>query len=875
MFVKSIFFIIITIFVCNVDNDVFAKSGLSSNEQPQNKNDISNSSISYSSNIQSNIISGEIIQTTQPDANQINEDEMADYNENNITKSINEIQNPDKTKDNDKDNQINKIKSLDIEADKIEIKGSSLMYKKSINNKSKNDVVVFADKNVVVTTDNGSKIRSDNAIINSINKTAEFKGNINADLYSSNQSSGNYINLKANEMLLFNSIDNIFINKGMITIKTVNNRSFITGDVIEKNKNKFIISNSVISGCEIDFCKKQLLPWSFKASKTVFDRDKNSLDMQNAVFTFYNVPVFYLPYFKMNINKNRKYIEDQKILVLREQTGIGLTLYPVLKEKTLGYKLTPGFELYNNFSFFQYAPIQQTTLSDATKKLMRRENNLSLKIKKHTEDNGFVLKSRFTKDYIPNNQQIVEKNQKENRYYLQFSGINQLTKNSNIEYKFSKVSDIFFIAKYDGVFDPYYKTSIAYQKYNEQKNSFFAINTQDFKNISLALSSNAQETTILPQIIFNKSFSKNDNRITKQILDRYSTLNFSSDSMNIANRDGLLTTRLNNSLQYTKKLPISGYRIVSLGVKGSNTIYNYNNFNNYKLYTTKNENIKFNNHITYFDFNMSSALPLFKKTKMLTIGIEPKIVMNYNPFNSNKSTILNQDSKIGFLNPSGMFLNSILTGYDRVEDGFRASYGVTLSSILNPNYIFNLFNKIHYQNNSNSGVFLTISQRYNNYSNNTLYYMPYLQNGLNGYSLDFLLKYGILDFQTQNITKTSSNFDSKFLSNKLSLDLKYFKFSGGQEFLSLDYFALNPITSDIRSMFYSIDFKPTKNYFVRQYVSRQSIVNSPGEYTTVTILSINHQSSCLLYSLGLQTISQTQIRSQQNQQFVFSFQLLL
>jgi|GEM_PF-3218231 len=781
------------------------------------------------------------------------------------------------TKKTPQKKQPQQINSIDLEADSLSIFGKSLVYnpndkktQKPINTQKTNDAIIVAQNNAVATTDNGSVIRADKITVNSSNKTAEFKGNINADIISDDPAAAGTINLKSDEMIAFNSLDSMFLQNALISYTSGLGTAYIKGDFIEKDKNKFIISNSVISSCETKRCEKNILPWSFTASTTTFDNEKKTAEMQNFRFKLYNVPVFYLPFVKANLSNNRRYIEEQKVIALRNQSGIGLTLYPILKEKTYGYKILPHFELYNGFSFFNAIPIKQLQTNNTTNNLaIYRQNNFGINAKKRTETSNFKLKSRFSKDYIPNvpTQQVLNTN-KENRYYVQFNGNNELAPKQNsiarIDYEFSKVSDIYFVAKYDGMFDPYYSTNIKYQKHNTAQKSFFNINAQQFQNISLALSGSVQEPRILPQVLFNKTFTKKD----APLLDENSYINYSSDNLNILNKQGMISTRLSNSLEYSRKTAIMGYKLANVGVRGVSNVYGYQSMQNYESVLLTETNKKYGgnsqNQISYLDFNFSAASPLKKRTKFATLGIEPKLAVNYNPSDSNKENILNQDSSTGYLNPSNIFSNNSVAGFDKTEDGLRATYGVTLSSV------FNKYNK-----SGADGVFFTLAQRYNNYNKGTVQQMSYLSNGFNGYSTDLKIKYSIFTLDSQNVTKSASDFNSKFLLNRAAVNFKYLNVSAGSYTMSQDYFSLSPINGDIRSTFYIIAFKPIKSYFIEQMVARNSIVNSPGNYSTTTRLSINYKSDCLIYSLGLQTTTATQTQSQQAQQFIFTFQLML
>jgi hypothetical protein len=209
---------------------------------------------------QNNLIFNDTTKIHQPHVSEITQDDMSDYKTNKIIESIpdnkkqstqelnkQQDQSYEKT-ENAKTNQKSKIKndslinSIDIEAEKIEISGDGLVLGK----KSKQNAIFNAKNNVVLTTDNSSVIKSDSVVINSMNKTLEFKGNIDASLISPDPKINGKITMYGDEMVMFNSLDTFYIKNSTIKSETQTGTSYIKGDFIERNNGKFIISNSVV-----------------------------------------------------------------------------------------------------------------------------------------------------------------------------------------------------------------------------------------------------------------------------------------------------------------------------------------------------------------------------------------------------------------------------------------------------------------------------------------------------------------------------------------------------------------------------------------------------------------------------------------------------
>ncbi|MCR9212613.1 MAG: LPS assembly protein LptD [Proteobacteria bacterium] len=147
---------------------------------------------------------------------------------------------------------------------------------------------VIASGNVVIVQ--GERVlKADRLIYNVKEDTIRAEGNI-----SLTEPSGDIV--FANEMDLQNELKTGAIKN--IRVLFTDNSRLAAHDAIKIDENKTVMTRAVFSTCRLCEEDPEQPPlWQIKAEKVEHDREDKTVTYRNAVLEFFNVPVFYTPYF--------------------------------------------------------------------------------------------------------------------------------------------------------------------------------------------------------------------------------------------------------------------------------------------------------------------------------------------------------------------------------------------------------------------------------------------------------------------------------------------------------------------------------------------------------------------------------------------------
>lgn len=168
-----------------------------------------------------------------------------------------------------------------VNAQKIQIMASSF---------EKNNNLLFLNNNVVVISDNYFA-KAKRAIYNEESKVLELFEDVFINSQNANSIS-DYARVDlANKSTEFK---NVFLSDLILELWLKSNHSCYTNNVLK-------VDNSILSSCEVDNPI-----WSFKFSSGEYNQESKDLSIKNVIFRIKNIPVFYFPYLRINMDNTRK-----------------------------------------------------------------------------------------------------------------------------------------------------------------------------------------------------------------------------------------------------------------------------------------------------------------------------------------------------------------------------------------------------------------------------------------------------------------------------------------------------------------------------------------------------------------------------------------
>ncbi|WP_341764759.1 LPS assembly protein LptD [Candidatus Providencia siddallii] len=420
-----------------------------------------------------------------------------------------------------------------------------------------------------------------------------------------------------------------------------------------RDKNRF----AIMDNCTFTTCLEKDNNWSILGSKIIIDHKKELVKIWNSQFRIGYLPIFYSPYIKFSISKNR--------------TGF---LIPIEK-----YSSNNGLEFslpyYINFSKNFNATITPEFITNRGIKINNKFNYLT------KTETGNIVFDFLKYDYKYIKDKGYEKcNIRDNnsRWLLHLDNQDNYSKNLFFFVDYTKVSDFQYFVDFSSLYgdttDGYTKQKfvIGYSNYN--------LNAKIIKKQFQIFTENTDEYVYKtePQIDFN--FYKNNLNIFN-----VKTYMQATKFVNVSNKD-IYTTRLHLEPELNITVP-NKYVTINNTFKLFTT--KYNNSSSY-IYLNK----KFNKNIFRIlpmlksDFKMILERDFFNGSKYIYI-LEPHIQYIYIPY-KNQNKINNFDSTLLSLDYIGIFRDKIYSGLDRIASANKIITG--LKTTLYDKYFFEKFN---------------------------------------------------------------------------------------------------------------------------------------------------------------------------------------
>lgn len=406
--------------------------------------------------------------------------------------------------------------------------------------------------------------------------------------------------------------------------------------------NDEIKGNNILAGTKPDTI-------SITSNKTTINKATNSIKTRGGVIRLYDFPVFYTPYLSLPLPSSER------------KSGFLSPSYVSSNKLGIGFKIPYYFNIAPNKDLttaIQYHPFGGHILLD---------NNY-----RHLLKNGLYAVNLEVANNRPKTNNLTGVNDKESNQQVRWRGISSgqmtLPRNFGVDFNIENVGDKNYLRDYHNQFDgnTLSEVNLDYIKGND----YASIKTVKIQE--LEVDRNEQEAPFALPIINYRTTSKPQGGLLNQT---YSAL---FNSTVITRESGLQYRRA--SVKPEVKIPYNLMgNLFELSANVQGDFYNLEN-----NFATNQRDNNFRSTATNYrpESSLKWSLPMVGKYKTSTIIIEPLANIAVSSYKNNFNSIPNEDSNDVELTQNNLFLSDRFTGFDRNEDGERATYGFK-SSLFN------------------------------------------------------------------------------------------------------------------------------------------------------------------------------------------------
>ncbi len=423
--------------------------------------------------------------------------------------------------------------------------------------------------------------------------------------------------------------------------------------------------------------------WQIHADHVLIDREKQEITYDDAQMQIYGVPIFYTPYF------------SHPTPGADNQSGL---LEPTLKQSTnLG-------TVYKQPIYYSIAPDKDVTLTPIYTTL--EGPVMAGEYRQMFNDGNMSFAGSITKPQTRDSGGPVSKGQQW-RGHLDAIGYFNYDPNTDWGFNVRRTSDDTYLRRYDFSNDTLLTSRLYVEKHDfigdsspENKMRSFA-SIQALKFDGLTAADNAKTApVILPLADFNWESAPG-----------YSNSRFTFDSnvMSLTREQGSESRRLSNTAGWKLPYITADGQIIEFATQLRADIYSVNDqpLANGQNYNGQTGRIVPQASVTW-------RYPVMKTWEQGNLLLEPIVMVAASPNSSNSNKIPNEDSQVPEFNASNLFSPNRFAGYDRVETGAQASYGLRgqaqlfddkyIDWLVGQHYRQNTNNNFPYSNNSNSNL---------------------------------------------------------------------------------------------------------------------------------------------------------------------------
>lgn len=392
-----------------------------------------------------------------------------------------------------------------------------------------------------------------------------------------------------------------------------------------------------------DLAGKKFDMLSIKSSKTTIDRKDDEMRINHGIIRVYSVPVFYTPYLKTSLSKERK---------------SGFLPPSYTKNTNLGTAMLVPY-------YFNIAPNMDLTVTPSIG-IATKQKIITNDFRHLTTYGLYTGKFEIANNEIKtkNDKVFVNRSDKKYRWYLTGKGLFDFTKDVGLDFDINTLGDTNYLRDYKNAYFLNHTVSKVNLDYIHGRD-YHAVKTIRFQELEFLNQTN-QAPLALPVI---------DSHIESKPMLHKERFALTSNMVNIQRKSGLQYRRATFVPEVNVPLNLRG-NLFNFGTKLQTDFYsldsNYKFGESHRGYSQSEVNYK-------PEMSFSWKLPLIKRTKSNSLVIEPMASIVTSSYGRKISDFPNEDSSDTELTVSNLFLNDKIAGYDRNEVGQRANYGVKSS----------------------------------------------------------------------------------------------------------------------------------------------------------------------------------------------------
>ncbi len=436
----------------------------------------------------------------------------------------------------------------------------------------------------------------------------------------------------AQELSLSEDLSSGYINK--FSSKGIDDDKFAANKAHIIAKGVYKLDKAVYTSCAL--CAKSP-EWQIKAHKVKIDKTTQKVEYNNAFFEIHGIPVFYTPYFSHST--------------------------PDVKRKSgfLIPKFSTDSNLGNAVKVPYYVSIASNKEAIITPIFNQKSGNSLFAQYRHLTKAGLYAVEGSITDGKKIKHGVDLKYQ--NRFHIKSKGDFQINPTWSTGYDITKVSDIAYLREYK-YNEQDFVTSQTYLNYDTLK-EYASIKALSFKRLKVENAQDPGSPNAMPLIDYHRGVD----------LNRELKYNFDSNFLDLTRKGGTTYKRI--SLTNAIVLPnrVLYGNLFSLETRLRTDLYDFNAKNNQTL-TLKNTRTKGTTNRVLPEAELKWRLVLQKKIADNKIIITPLANMILSPNIAHNSLIPNEDSTEVEFSDTNLLNANHFAGYDRIETGPRANYGI-------------------------------------------------------------------------------------------------------------------------------------------------------------------------------------------------------
>lgn len=508
--------------------------------------------------------------------------------------------------------------------------GSYVLHADHIEYEKDSNIIVAKGK-VEIFKDNYT-LKADKIIYDKNKKTAFAYNNVLLISPNGEKTYAQFIEL--NHALKEGVIENL-------TAYLADSNTFIAEKAEYKANNTSIFNNAKYTPCTL--CKTKNPQWQIKARKATYI-PKETITFNHSTFEVYGVPVFYTPYFKTfapDAPAKSGFLVPKKYQY-NKAYGHSITV-PIY------YRIADNMDLlYNPMITSEQGPLHQAKY-------------------RHLTYNGYYeLEGNYIEPRKNNSSSA------KHRYHVKGQGKSTLNENFFVKAKLDRVSDKSYLHNYWNI-NENYLTSDATMTYHKHRD-YGTLSSFYFQDLRTD-PDNLHNPTILPLADYHKELFYNDNKFS-----------INANAVHLLRKGAQLNTkRFSSELAWDKEINVKNNRLGFIQ-RFRASVFNFSNQNIFREQHTTRQKRELSVLTPESEIKWSYPLVLFKDSYSLYMS--PIVNLIAAPNSSKNSKTINEDSKTLELSDVNLFSNDRYAGYDQIEHGNRANYGIN-ADLFNGTYHYN------------------------------------------------------------------------------------------------------------------------------------------------------------------------------------------